>query len=82
MDRAVMQLPFAFPFKTLKGWLVGHAWRGMETFMQVCPALLQLFLASVLCWCRPPLDVPAQALLFQLPPIAAGIAAPKAAASW
>ncbi|GAB4816314.1 hypothetical protein N2152v2_003360 [Parachlorella kessleri] len=35
MDRAVMQLPYAFPFKTLKGWLVGHAWRGMETFMQV-----------------------------------------------
>lgn len=35
MDRAVMQLPSAFPFKTLKGWLVGHAWRGLETFMQV-----------------------------------------------
>lgn len=35
MDRAVMQLPAVFPFKTLKGWLVGHAWRGMETFMQV-----------------------------------------------
>lgn len=34
-SRAVMDLPFSGPFGVLKGWLVGWAWRGMETFMQI-----------------------------------------------
>lgn len=53
MDRAVMQLPAVFPFKTLKGWLVGHAWRGMETFMQVGGGLCVYHAGGrgVLCLC-------------------------------
>ena len=35
MDRAILDLPTTFPFKTLKGWLVGLSWRSFETWRQV-----------------------------------------------
>ncbi|EFN57108.1 hypothetical protein CHLNCDRAFT_143930 [Chlorella variabilis] len=35
-QKGVMDLPFKLPFlKTLRGYLGGHTWRGLETWMQV-----------------------------------------------
>lgn len=35
VDEAILDLPSTFPFKALKGWLVGQAWRSFETWRQV-----------------------------------------------
>lgn len=35
VDQAILDLPATWPFKTLKGWLVGLSWRGFETWRQV-----------------------------------------------
>lgn len=35
VDEAILDLPSTFPFKALKGWLVGLSWRSFETWGQV-----------------------------------------------
>ena len=35
VDRAVLSLPSSAPFSALKGWFIGQAWRGFETYGQV-----------------------------------------------